>query len=151
MHRQPHLLVKRTSRTFSTRRSTIPSTALAIFPTTTTHVRHPQYASPSSQRSPVRAFHSSRDFADYMKQVMSPMTGRVGEQSPSEESNTLREIDRLFTIISSESPFCYINRRLDASNVPEQTCSLVLPQEMLARRARQLTLSSCLDEDLVSG
>lgn len=51
---------------------------------------------------PIRAFHSSRDFADYMKQVMSPMTGREGEQTPSEESNTLREIDRLFSIISSE-------------------------------------------------
>lgn len=37
-----------------------------------------------------------------MKQVMSPMTGREGEQTPSEESNTLREIDRLFSIISSE-------------------------------------------------
>jgi hypothetical protein len=54
------------------------------------------------QQSQIRAFHSSGDFADYMKQVMSPMTGHVGEQTPSEESNTLREIDRLFTIISSK-------------------------------------------------
>lgn len=52
-----------------------------------------------------RAFHSSRHSADYMKQVMSPMTGHEGEQTPSEESNTLREIDRLFTIISSEIQF----------------------------------------------
>lgn len=57
---------------------------------------------PSRLSPPVRAFHSTRDFADYMKQVMSPMTGREGEQTPSEESNTLREIDRLFSIISSE-------------------------------------------------
>lgn len=54
------------------------------------------------QQPRLRAFHSSGDFADYMKQVMSPMTGHVGEQTPSEESNTLREIDRLFTIISSK-------------------------------------------------
>lgn len=62
---------------------------------------HAAPITPCQYQPPIRAFHSSGDFADYMKQVMSPMTGHVGEQTPSEESNTLREIDRLFTIISS--------------------------------------------------
>jgi hypothetical protein len=106
MHRQPNMLANRTVRAFSTRGPTILSPGLAIIPTAINHVVHQsQYASPSRQQSPARSFHSSRDFADYMKQVMSPMTGREGEQTPSEESNTLREIDRLFTIISRESSF----------------------------------------------
>jgi hypothetical protein len=127
-------------------RGYVPSLSVVTSPTFKAKTGH------ASQ--PIRGFHSTRDFADYMKQVMSPMTGREGEQTPSEESNTLREIDRLFTIISSK--YLLISSRTASYLITtvhpssEKACqksSTTHPLVMLGRRSGPWLDASAVEEN----